>query len=303
MPVDRRVRSTLGGAPAGRPSSNHCALGRRPAREPRGLAQALAHSCGFGLSCDRPCGVRCGRFDHDASLSAKPGGPNFPWSFISTAGDGSSATSNTATRFAVRSVWRAGALVANVDYRLAPEHTYPIAAEDSYAALRFVCENAGRLGADRDRLAVAGSSAGGNLAAAAALMSRDRGGPAIRAQLLVYPVLDAACALPSYETFADGYIISTEEMRWYWSQYLPATGEGPRALRLSAYRSGPLGSALDSRHHSRVRSCSRRWRSVRGSPPRRRRAGPALALPGDIARLLRHARRALEGDGGRRGSC
>lgn len=122
-----------------------------------------------------------------------------------------------------------GALVANVDYRLAPEHTYPIAAEDSYAALRFVCENAGRLGADRDRLAVAGSSAGGNLAAAAALMSRDRGGPAIRAQLLVYPVLDAACALPSYETFADGYIISTEEMRWYWSQYL----SGPEKARES----------------------------------------------------------------------
>ncbi len=114
-----------------------------------------------------------------------------------------------------------GAVVANVDYRLAPEHKYPTAVEDSYAALRFVCENAGWLGTDPDRLAVAGSSAGGNLATAAALMSRDRGSPAIRAQLLVYPVLEEAYVFTSNETFSDGYIDSTEEKSWYWSQYLP----------------------------------------------------------------------------------
>jgi acetyl esterase len=113
-----------------------------------------------------------------------------------------------------------GAVVANVNYRLAPEHKYPVAAEDCYAALRFVAQNAARLGIDAGRVAVAGSSAGGNLAAATALMSRDRGGPEIRAQLLIYPVLDAACAFPSYESFTEGYIISAEEMLWYWRQYL-----------------------------------------------------------------------------------
>ena len=114
---------------------------------------------------------------------------------------GPRATLSTATRSAVSFVpkpvpssrtWITGSLPST--------RAYPTAAEDGYAALHFICANASRLGANPDRLAVAGASAGGNPAAAAALMSRDRGGPAIRAQLLVYPVLDAACAFPSYST-------------------------------------------------------------------------------------------------------
>jgi acetyl esterase len=130
----------------------------------------------------------------------------------------------------------AGMVVVNVDYRLAPEHRFPAAAEDCYATLCWTAENAASLGVDATRLAVAGASAGGNLAAAAALMARDRGGPALGAELLVYPVLDAACDLPSYVEFADGYVVSTEDMRWYWRQYLsePADAADAYACPLRA---------------------------------------------------------------------
>lgn len=113
-----------------------------------------------------------------------------------------------------------GCVIVNVDYRLAPEHKYPCAAEDTFSAIQWVAARAADIGADPSRIAVAGASAGGNLAAVAALMCRNRNGPALAAQLLVYPVTDAACAFPSYAEFAEGYIVSTEDMRWYWQQYL-----------------------------------------------------------------------------------
>jgi acetyl esterase len=86
----------------------------------------------------------------------------------------------------------AGSIVVGVGYRLAPEHRHPAAADDCFAALRWVARHAAELGGDPDRLAVAGDSAGGNLAAVVALRARDAGGPALRFQLLVYPVVDAA---------------------------------------------------------------------------------------------------------------
>src|SRR5439155_8741182 len=92
----------------------------------------------------------------------------------------------------------AGCLVASVDYRCAPEFAYPVAAEDCYAATRWVVEHARELGADPRRLAVCGDSAGGNLAAVVALMARDRGGPALAFQALVYPVTDCDFSRPSY---------------------------------------------------------------------------------------------------------
>src|SRR2546428_3287806 len=95
-------------------------------------------------------------------------------------------------------------VVVSVDYRLAPEHPYPAAAEDSYAATRWVAANAGAIGGDPERIAVGGDSAGGNLAAVVAIMARDRGGPRLAFQLLVYPVTDDPSAEhPSYRENAE----------------------------------------------------------------------------------------------------
>ena len=88
--------------------------------------------------------------------------------------------------------------VISVDYRLAPEFKYPVAAEDSYAALLWVVANAARLGLDPRRVAVGGDSAGGNLATVVALMARERGGPALVYQVLIYPVTDHDLNTPSY---------------------------------------------------------------------------------------------------------
>ena len=116
----------------------------------------------------------------------------------------------------------AGAIVVSVDYRLAPEHVYPAAFDDCYAATAWVAEHAGAIGADTGRLAVAGDSAGGNLAAAVSLAARDRGGPAIAAQLLIYPVTDFNFGTPSYTENADGYILTRASMTWFWAHYLGA---------------------------------------------------------------------------------
>jgi acetyl esterase len=115
----------------------------------------------------------------------------------------------------------AGCVVVSVDYRLAPEHRYPAAPDDCYAALQWVAANAASLGADAERLAVGGDSAGGNLSAVVSQMARDKGGPAIRFQLLIYPVTDADFTRRSYADNAEGYLLTTESMRWFWDHYLP----------------------------------------------------------------------------------
>jgi acetyl esterase len=128
-----------------------------------------------------------------------------------------------------------GSVVASVDYRLAPEHRYPVAAEDAFAATAWVAREAERLGVDPARLAVGGDSAGGNLATVVALMARERGGPALRFQLLVYPVTRHGFETPSYEEFAEGYLLTREAMRWFWNHYLgdrPAAGRDPYASPL-----------------------------------------------------------------------
>ncbi|MEM8695990.1 MAG: alpha/beta hydrolase [Pseudomonadota bacterium] len=116
------------------------------------------------------------------------------------------------------------AAILSVAYRLAPEHRYPTAAEDCYAALTWLAENAAELGVDGTRLAVAGDSAGGNLAAAATLMTQERNGPDIAHQLLIYPVTDTDFERPSYrEHGAPGGFLSTDAMRRFWSDYLGDT--------------------------------------------------------------------------------
>lgn len=112
------------------------------------------------------------------------------------------------------------AVVVSVDYRLAPEHRAPAAALDTFAAFRWVTEYAGELGIHPERIAVAGDSAGGNLAAVTALLCRDRGVTAPAAQLLIYPVIEPSFDTASYQRYATGYVNTRAAMMWYWRQYL-----------------------------------------------------------------------------------
>jgi acetyl esterase len=116
---------------------------------------------------------------------------------------------------------RTAAVVVSVGYRLAPEYPWPAAAEDVYAVTRWVADNCAALGADAGRIAVGGDSAGGNLAAVTALMARDRGGPALVAQLLVYPMITPDFTTESYRLYGAGYYNPAEALRWYWDQYAP----------------------------------------------------------------------------------
>src|SRR5713101_7988642 len=109
----------------------------------------------------------------------------------------------------------------SVDYRLAPEHKFPAGPEDCYAATKWAADNAAALNCDATRIAVGGTSAGATLAAAVALMARDRGGPRVAYQLLIYPAIDSADETPSHREFTkDGYILSRADMEWFWGYYL-----------------------------------------------------------------------------------
>jgi acetyl esterase len=128
-------------------------------------------------------------------------------------------------------------LVVSVDYRMGPEHKFPAAVEDSFAALKWVHAHANELGADPDRIGVHGDSAGANLAAVVALMARDAGGPRLRLQSLVYPVADYSLAGASYERFAEGYgVLTREAMVWFRNHYLrtPKDAEDWRASPIKA---------------------------------------------------------------------
>ncbi len=113
-----------------------------------------------------------------------------------------------------------GSALLSVAYRLAPEHPYPAPLDDCYDASAWAADHGDLLGVDAARLAVAGDSAGGNLAAAVALRARDAGGPALRHQLLIYPVTSRDFSLPSYSANGGGdYFLTTDGMKWYWQQY------------------------------------------------------------------------------------
>jgi acetyl esterase len=117
---------------------------------------------------------------------------------------------------------KSGCIVISVDYRLAPEHPFPAGAEDFYDVTKYVAENAAEFGADGSRIAVGGDSAGGNLAAVACLMARDRGGPRIGFQLLIYPCVNYSDQSPSMRTNGDGYFLTEAGMKWFWHQYASA---------------------------------------------------------------------------------
>ena len=125
----------------------------------------------------------------------------------------------------------AACAVLSVGYRLAPEHRYPTATEDCYAATLWAADNAMRLGLDGQRLAIAGDSAGGNLAAAVALMSRELGGPALAHQLLIYPVTEHDFTTDSYaREGAPGNFLTLDAMRRFWADYLGDRDPGDAPL-------------------------------------------------------------------------
>jgi len=138
-----------------------------------------------------------------------------------------------------------GAVVASVEYRRSPETKYPGPPEDASAATRWLSEHAGELSADPGRVVVAGDSAGGNLAAVTALMARDRGGPAIALQVLIYPVTAPAAgsAFASYDENAEGYQLTRAAMEWFWYHYVP-TPEDARAPYASPLLADDLRNLL-----------------------------------------------------------
>ena len=140
----------------------------------------------------------------------------------------------------------AGALVISVDYRLAPEHRFPAAAEDCLAATRWVGAHAADLNGDPARIVVAGDSAGGNLAAVTALRIRDEGGPHLAGQLLLYPVTAHCTAdMPSYAENAEGFGLTRATMEWFWAHYADATAAtNPHAAPLLAADLARLPPAL-----------------------------------------------------------
>jgi acetyl esterase len=112
-------------------------------------------------------------------------------------------------------------LVISVDYRLAPEHRYPAAVDDCWAATQWVAANAASIGGDASKLAVGGDSAGGNLAAIVAIMARDAGAPKIGFQCLIYPAVDALANTGSMARNAEGYLLTTVAMKYFYDHYAP----------------------------------------------------------------------------------
>jgi acetyl esterase len=139
-----------------------------------------------------------------------------------------------------------GCATISVDYRLAPEAKFPAPVEDCYAATLWVADNAASLGCDPGRIAVAGTSAGANLAAAVPLIARDRGRPPLAFQVLVYPITDGSMNTRSYRENAEGYFLTAASMAWFWKQYISDDQDRvhPYAAPINAADLGRLPPAL-----------------------------------------------------------
>jgi acetyl esterase len=113
-----------------------------------------------------------------------------------------------------------GCAVVSVDYRMGPEHRFPAAVDDAFAALTWVRGHAAALSLDAQRIAVGGDSAGGNLAAVAAIQARDAGGPPLRFQLLIYPATDMRATAPSHQSNGQGYLLTSDTIRYFHDHYI-----------------------------------------------------------------------------------
>lgn len=125
-----------------------------------------------------------------------------------------------------------GGKVVAIDYRLAPEHKFPAAADDCYAATKWIESNAQTLSVDPNRIAVGGDSAGGNLAAVVALLAKQKGGPRLVFQLLIYPVTQYRANTNSMNEFAVGYFLEKKSMEWFFDQYTDPSID-PNDIRVS----------------------------------------------------------------------
>ena len=141
---------------------------------------------------------------------------------------------------------QADCVVVAVDYRLAPEHKFPAAVIDCEAALAWVAESASEFGGDRAKIAVGGDSAGGNLAAAVALLARENGGAKVCFQLLIYPCVAPEPETRSHHQFAEGYLLTRKTITWFYEQYLrtPKDIRDPRYAPLEADDLSSLPPAL-----------------------------------------------------------
>lgn len=142
--------------------------------------------------------------------------------------------------------YQSGCVVISVDYRLAPEHKFPAAVDDAYAATRYVAEHASELGVDATRIAVGGESSGGNLATVVATMARDAGTPSLIFQLLVYPLTDLDDESPSMSEYGSGHFVTRELMEYFNNHYVAANSDrrNPRASPLRAASLAGLPPAL-----------------------------------------------------------
>ena len=185
---------------------------------------------------------------------------------------------------------RVGCVVVSVDYRLAPEHKFPAAPEDCYAATMWAVEHAAELGGDPDRVAIGGDSAGGNLAAVVALMARDRGEPTLVFQLLIYPVTVRDFDLPSMVENAQGYLLGRDDMRWFWSHYLADDADAENPVRGTPPGAASRRSATGTRDHGAIRSSPRRGRGVRTTSGGSGKCRRSASLRRDVPRILRNER-------------
>jgi len=134
-------------------------------------------------------------------------------------------------------------VVVSVDYRLAPEHPFPEAVEDCYATTEWIAENPDAVLGDPDRIAVGGSSAGGNLAAAVAQIARDQGGSELAHQVPIYPVIDRSFDTDSYEENADGYLLTRADIQRFWDHHLDDDLDARNPYAVPIHAPGP-GSLL-----------------------------------------------------------
>ena len=226
--IDHAVARQVQGVPRPIHRFRHASLGSLPVRETR---EAFAGIAAFGGAPEALPKVESRRIPGPAGeipvrIYTPQGSGPFPVLVYFHGGGwviGSLDTHDGVCRHLAK---RAGAVVVSVDYRLAPEHKFPAAPEDCYAATLWVAENAAAIGVDARRLTIGGDSAGGNLAAAVSLMARDRKKPAIAFQMLIYPVTDHSYETGSYRDNADGYLLTKDSMVWFWDHYLRTAGDG-----------------------------------------------------------------------------